>query len=211
MSYRYLGYGITDSNGEAKLEYDENGNHLDHSITGTGAGELDIVASLDNPIGSGSIVSEIYAVTDYNKLDTGIQGTASNIWSSTSYFDRQTDGTVFSNPSATGWTSVYFKPNNSQNIPLTDGLTFEFEILDIQVTQSDQFRVRFIDGGTNPYYSLTATGKYKFVLSDKLYGYKDGAPLGEGVTYDTSINTLNLGIIDTGASASVKFKNFGYY
>ena len=49
MSYRYLGYGITDSNGEAKLEYDENGNHLDHSITGTGAGELDIVASLDKP------------------------------------------------------------------------------------------------------------------------------------------------------------------
>ena len=138
-------------------------------------------------------------------------GSASNIWSSTTYFDRQTDGTVFSNPSATGWTSVYFKPDSSTNIPLTDGLTFEFEILDIQVTQSDQFRVRFIDGGTNPYYILTATGKYKFVLSDKLYGYKDGVPLGEGVTYDTSINTLNLGIIDTGASASVKFKNFGYY
>ena len=155
--------------------------------------------------------SETFVVTDYNKLDTGISGTASNIWSSTSYFDRQTDGTVFSNPSATGWTSVYFKPNISQYIPLTDGLTFEFEILDIQVTQSDQFRVRFIDGGTNPYYILTETGKYKFVLSDKLYGYKDGVALGEGVTYDTSINTVQLGIVNTGASASVKFKNFGYY
>ena len=80
MSYRYLGYGITDSNGEAKLEYDENGNHLDHSITGTGAGKLDIVASLDKPIGSGSIVSEIYEIWDTFTYDTGIDGTANEIW-----------------------------------------------------------------------------------------------------------------------------------
>ena len=80
MSYRYLGYGITDSNGEAKLEYDENGNHLDHSITGTGAGELDIVASLDNPIGSGSLVSEIYEVWDYIVYDNGTSSDHKDIW-----------------------------------------------------------------------------------------------------------------------------------
>lgn len=156
-------------------------------------------------------VSEIYAITDYNKLDTGILGTASNIWNNVNYFDRQTEGTVFSNPTATGWTSVYFQPNNTTYIPLTDGLTFEFEILDIQVTQADQFRVRFIDGGTNPYYILTATGKYKFVLSDKIYAYKDGVSLGNPVSYDNTKTSIQLGIVDTGASASVKFKNFGYY
>lgn len=156
-------------------------------------------------------VSEPYTVHDFKYLDTGIQGTASNIWSSTSYFDRQADGTVFSNPSATGWTSVYFKPNNNQYIPLSSGLTFEFDLVDLTVDSSNQFRVRAIDGGTNPYYTLTETGHYKFVFTDKLYGYLDEVALGSGVTYDTSISTLQLGIVDTGATASVKFKNFGYY
>lgn len=157
------------------------------------------------------VVSETYEVLDFKYVDTGIDGTASNIWSSTTYFDRQSDGTLFSNPSAAGWTSVYFKPNNSQNITLTDGLTFEFDIVAITVDATNQFRVRFIDNDTNPYYSLTETGHYKFVFSDKLYGYKDGVALGEGVIYDTTVSTLQAGIVDTGASASVKFKNFGYY
>jgi len=155
--------------------------------------------------------SETYGITDYLKYDKGTLTEHSDIWSVLTYFDRQADGTVFSNPSATGWTSVYFRPNNNNNIPLTNGLTFEFELLDISVTQNDQFRIRFIDDATNPYYQLTETGKYKFVLSDKLYGYKDGVPLGNGVPYDTSKSTITVGIVNTGTSASVKFKNFGYY
>ena len=59
VNYIYLGYGVTDSNGVAKLDHDANGDPISHSYTGTGAGEIDIVASLDNPIGEGSIQSEI--------------------------------------------------------------------------------------------------------------------------------------------------------
>ena len=58
-SYRYLGYGITNENGVAQLKYDENGDELEHSYTGVGAGEIDVLASLDYPVSSGSIVSEI--------------------------------------------------------------------------------------------------------------------------------------------------------
>lgn len=78
--YRYMGYGTTDSNGIAKLDHDENGSAITHSYTGTGAGEIDVVASLDEEIVEGSIVSEIFEVLDCSAYDTGINGTANDIW-----------------------------------------------------------------------------------------------------------------------------------
>ena len=67
MVYKYLGYGVTDSNGVAKLDHDAEGQELQHSYTGVGAGEIDVVASLDNPIVDGSIVSGTFSVFDCYK------------------------------------------------------------------------------------------------------------------------------------------------
>lgn len=71
-SYRYIGYGVTDSNGVAHLDHDPQGNPI-NGYTGTGAGEVDVIASTDNPISSGSIVSEIYEVIDCTFYDEGLQ------------------------------------------------------------------------------------------------------------------------------------------
>ena len=70
--YRYLGYGITDENGIAKLDHDAQGNPITHSYTGTGAGEIDIVASLDDNthISDSSIQSETYSLIDAKFKDT---------------------------------------------------------------------------------------------------------------------------------------------
>ena len=66
-NYRYLGYGITNEQGIATLDHDANGDPITHSYTGTGAGEIDIVASLDDTskISDSSIQSETYGVLDY--------------------------------------------------------------------------------------------------------------------------------------------------
>ena len=49
VKYKYLGYGYTNDNGIATLDYDANGNPLQSSgLVGTGAGKLDVVASLDD-------------------------------------------------------------------------------------------------------------------------------------------------------------------
>ena len=69
MVYKYLGWGITNENGVAKLDHDAQGQEIEHSYTGTGAGEIDVLASLDNPIVEGSIVSETYEVLDCIKYD----------------------------------------------------------------------------------------------------------------------------------------------
>ena len=64
MNYRYLGYGVTNSNGIAKLDHDSEGNPIAHSYTGVGAGKVDLVASLDDSIDEGSILSETYSIID---------------------------------------------------------------------------------------------------------------------------------------------------
>ncbi len=69
--YRYLGYGVTDENGIAKLDHDPQGNPITHSYTGTGAGKVDIVASLDDEIDDSSLVSETYSIMDCLFYDSG--------------------------------------------------------------------------------------------------------------------------------------------
>ena len=85
--YKYLGYGVTNSKGKAKLDHDKNGDPITHSYTGAGAGELDIIASLDNPstISDSSIQSEIYSLYDVLFKDIG---------TSSDYTDWRTSSTV---------------------------------------------------------------------------------------------------------------------
>lgn len=79
-TYTYLGYGTTDSTGKAKLDHDANGDPLSHSYTGVGAGELDVLASLDNPVVEGSVVSQTCTVYDCTWLDKGTDTEYNNEW-----------------------------------------------------------------------------------------------------------------------------------
>lgn len=87
--YRYKGYGVTDSNGIAKLDHDANGNEISHSYTGVGAGEVDFIASTDAPsdISESSFQSETYPVLDCILLDDCSSDTTSN------YYIKDTSGT----------------------------------------------------------------------------------------------------------------------
>ena len=92
--YQYLGYGITDNNGKAKLEYDSQGNSISHSYTGTGAGLVDVVASLDSPssISDSSLVSETFALYDCLKYDNATSSGPNNIWSANNVtLERKTE------------------------------------------------------------------------------------------------------------------------
>ena len=82
MAYTLLGYGTTDSNGIATLDHDANGNPITHSYTGTGAGKINVVASLDNEIdiSESSILSEIYEITDCLFYDDAVTGRVNSDW-----------------------------------------------------------------------------------------------------------------------------------
>ena len=77
-NYVLIGSGTTDENGVAKLDHDANGNPIDHSYIGVGAGEIDVLASLDNPVVEGSIVSVPCNVLDCLYLDTATSDKRTN-------------------------------------------------------------------------------------------------------------------------------------
>ena len=107
-TYKYLGWGTTDENGVAHLDHDANGDEIQHSYTGVGAGEVDVLASLDKPITDGSIVSEIYSVLDCIWYDPLTETPLKNNWYSTNLnLNTDSDGTLITNNSSN---NLYFKP-----------------------------------------------------------------------------------------------------
>lgn len=92
-NYRYLGYGITNEQGIAHLDHDANGDPITHSYTGTGAGEIDIVASLDDNthISDSSIQSGTYDVLDCQWYDDCLPSTHNTNW-----FNRNNLSTEYS-------------------------------------------------------------------------------------------------------------------
>ena len=143
-TYNYLGYGVTDNQGKAKLEYDSEGNPLTHSYTGTGAGKVDIVASLDSEITDGSLVSETYELYDcliYDEMETDyinkykISNNANISYSSewaisgSRSLKWNYDNTASSN---TMYWGIYFKENPTTNFfdisqLKGNGIKFEFD------------------------------------------------------------------------------------
>lgn len=84
VTYRLIGKGTTDSNGVAhmtKATSDGGSTWTDTTgYTGVGAGEIDVVASTDNPMSASSCQSEPYIVWDTFTYDGGTTGTANDIW-----------------------------------------------------------------------------------------------------------------------------------
>ena len=137
MSYVYLGYGTTNSDGVAHLDHDANGDKIQHSYTGVGAGEIDVVASLDNPVSSGSIVSEPYEVLDtsfYQNSASATWGKSNNVSFSDGVASNSSSSAGYLAPSLSGTTVDtkkwdtdlmiefdFIKGTNSIQIQLNDG------------------------------------------------------------------------------------------
>lgn len=129
-NYRYLGYGITDENGIAKLDHDANGDPITHSYTGTGAGKVDIVASLDDQshISDSSIQSETYEVLDAKIFETFDNNTKQSTWatmrcvSTTTYTieDNSLKTTAFPQ---WAWIDYYIMPNSSHSLEELNSIT----------------------------------------------------------------------------------------
>ena len=78
-NYKFIGTGTTDATGVARLTKDPQGQTI-NGYVGSGNGEIDFVASLDNPIVDGSIVSETLSVLDALFYDSGTTGTPNSMW-----------------------------------------------------------------------------------------------------------------------------------
>ena len=121
MTLRYIGKGITDENGIAKLTEDAEGNPCE-GYTGTGAGIVNIFAECH------SIQSEIYSLLDAIFIDYGVTGKKNSNW--TNYNNRLTVVTDETGTTLTGYESAngYYFVRADNPFTFTD-YTAEFTVV----------------------------------------------------------------------------------
>jgi len=212
VNYRYLGYGITNEQGIATLDHDANGDPITHSYTGTGAGEIDIVASLDDnsKISDSSIQSETYSVID---------GTFKDIGTSTDYTAwRNSDFTGDNLQRNSEYTTLIPQDTFDEcDIAVSNDFCIEFDVNITFTTNNNIFR--FTQNRWNGKGSLSTT---QLGLSSNVWSHVklsktsntvavivDGetkTPLTLSDTIDTFMIILNYEII-----SNLKYKNFVVY
>jgi len=214
VNYRYLGYGVTNDNGVAQLTHDANGDLISNGggYVGTGAGELDVIASLDNPITSGSVVSDTYQVIDALLRDGGTDSDKNNsMWNNTTYFTRNTnDTTVQYTNSGSGAVEVC-RFNNKEDIPM---------IVELTITENSYFQIRLATYDSNNVARLYGylalengeTGRLQIIIEPDLVTYKlNGETIGSEPTQATSVNYYFVFRCNGGKTMNFKFKDLCAY
>lgn len=146
-NYIYLGYGTTGSDGVAHLDHDADGEPIDHSYTGSGVGEVDVVASLDDPssISDSSLQSETYEVHDCMAFDSCVDNSKESQWyhSPTGEVSYAEDGSgMIIDHQATGLNTSGIKtPNASGAFCFSGSVALEFDVVSI----TGIFRMQFYD------------------------------------------------------------------
>lgn len=213
--YTYLGYGTTNSEGIAHLDHDANGDAISHSYTGTGAGEIDIVASLDDEITESSILSET-SVLDCLFLDAGMS-------ENTHYYNHQSrttdtyDNTGRTLSNSTGTTSHYYlvspptTPSTASDSSFSADYCIELDLLSYDGTGYIN-----ITDGTNAFYrswsnlGLTGGEHLRFEIksnSQKIY-INNNPTASWSATNNYTTTSIDIAV---GSGKSVKYKNLKVY
>lgn len=202
--YKYLGYGITNDNGTAHLEYDENGRPLNNSYIGKGAGEIDIVSSPDTTITNESIISPTVSFMDTLFYDEATSDVKANQYSDvTTNRSWSTNGTTLSYTADSGTKYCNTVIGGTRN---WFDSTKKYQVeLDFSFERADTNSACGLGFGSNGYNlhnlfsgALTGSGHLKITTDENTYQlYLDGTPKGEPITI-TGISGLYFTIYRTG-------------
>jgi len=144
--YKFVGSGVTNSQGVAQLTHDANGNPLaTPGYMGSGKGLTQMCASLDSPtvMSSGSDQSKTYIVDDTIAYDLCTDNSHSSQWSHSNPNEVTVDNTgMLINHNTTGLSTNTFKtPSASSNFCYTTPIRVEFDVVSI----TSQARIQFYD------------------------------------------------------------------
>ena len=193
VTYRLIGKGTTDSNGVAhmtKATSDGGSTWTDTTgYTGVGAGELDVVASTDNPMSASSCQSEPYTVWDYIVYDTGKTGRDTTKWtnSNMAVFTDENGTTLTRTGTGTG--------SYTSNVVMTG----DFEAILQLKTNGTSVRVGIVDASQSNLVShaiRTNTGESYFKLT-RVNGVLTAQESGNGTTWtNVGLESNNVGSND---------------
>lgn len=209
MSKRLIGYGYTNANGVATLDYDAEGNELESSgYVGQGVGEVDISASA--VIDGSTFVSVPCSVWDYLFYDDGITSPKTANW--TNYSDRLTvrvdeTGTTLLRDASSG-TGYYLTPS-AYSTPFA----IEFEMVDAGTRTSNG--INFAVNGSDNNKSFNALN---ISSGDTIKITYDGTTIrtyrnGSTTPYELALaltGDITIAFV-IAPNQSIKFKNFRMY
>ena len=205
---KYIGYGYTNNQGIATLDYDATGTAITPSgYLGTGGGEIDIQAELHD---DSTIVSGTLSVWDTIKYDNGTDSTH-NIWGTVPSDTTLTYGTEYATWSKTVSNNKYL----STSFTTTSDVCFEFDIN--QVLGGRTSRIMQISDSNDSalyYTSLSDIGMYAQTWNTIKIEFKSGKVYVNGVdtTKTYSGNPARFYFILYGSeSTELRFKNFKCY
>ena len=209
MSKRLIGYGYTNANGVATLDYDANGNALQSSgYVGQGVGEIDISASAT--VDGSTFVSVPCSIWDYLFYDDGITTPKTANW--TNYSDRLTvsvdeTGTTLFRDASSG-TGYYLTPSD-----YSTPFAIEFEMVDTGTRTSNGIDFALNGSDNNKTFNSLniASGDTIKITYDgeTLRTYRNGSttPIETALALTGDI-TIAFYIAP---NQSIKFKNFRMY
>lgn len=211
MSKRLIGYGYTNANGVATLDYDAEGNELQSSgYVGQGVGNVDISASA--VIDGSTFVSETYDVLDCLAFDNATSDSHNDaMWQDNNQIlKRDTD---YSYLDGALWNSILLKINNSTTLPFNNGMCIELDVLEssgaTRIVVSDGTNRQFVWGTSDPY---ADTGHFKFTIKDGEFRVQiDNGSSSKISDFDTTVSTFTCNIQLYTGFQSFKFKNFKIY
>ena len=204
VAYRYLGSALTNANGVATFDYQ-----------GTGAGEIDVIASLDNPITDGSIVSETYQLYDCTFKDTAIQSDYNNtIWSATNC--DATRGTEYTELTEhTVGTSFTDRFKGDYAIP-NDNMCIEFDVYQVDGANTNTILYLTKSNGTSLY--MASIGASNFSVGEwchfkiELTGANSCKINGSTRTFSSSATeTVMFGFTSVSDNTTIRYKNLKVY
>ena len=199
MAKRLIGTATTNANGVASVTY-----------TGAGRGLLNVFAE------SGSLQSETYSIEDLLAYDTGIDGTATNLYSVSGGITKTvgSDGTLFSVSNGTSPIINFLDKSGTQYYLPTTSFEVDFDV----VSQDVVLLVYYTDQdshygsiGLNNQFSVGHTVKLKYNGSKIQLFYDDTASTSANVTFTSNARIYIIKGWGSGQSFNLKIKNFKAY
>ena len=200
MAYRLIETGTTNAQGIARCS---------NNYVGTGKGEVDFIASTDNPITEGSLQSETYAVWDTIWYFDGVNNTGE--WSGANTVATATENGV--RVTSTHNNIFLSKDNNQLIIPTNNDFCIEFTGIitnPITLSLTTQATVR-----GSPQITIntdTTAHLYQFKYSNGvLTQYKDNVPVNSMNRDVSSVSNCGVMFVDWQGDMDITVKDFKVY
>lgn len=212
MGKRLLGYGYTDSNGIAKLDFDGNDQPISsHGYVGTGAGLVNVLSEVS--LDERRFQSETFVITDALFYCQGTIGNVNQYWNAESGLTSKPDseGNLLENSATSGKAYIADIPVSASVLDFNTPLCIEFKCIS---TTGARIFLNSSSGGSNIDRSIgsyiTENNKVKMIIRANTYDLIVDDVTKLSNQSHTLVNPVGIRFV-VNSNCSLKYKDFRVY